>query len=467
MTDHRDFKRRVRDRQARTGESYMIARRHVLAQRPQPPEDAISVVEVLDVTETAANLGFRCRVLVFPRLAAKVDTELLLDKVRGALLLTTDDKETDLLRALAFTGVAPNKPTRWMTDLVTSKSFVSRARAGIGGTTRDGYVLALHMAGRDGLVTVMCTAWHMFAGRPPTIVLTTIDELGAELWGREPGGADAMMRDYAEAIAAKAGVTSRAIIDAFAAVPRERFVGPGPWKLVVPPKMGYVDTPDASLAQIYGDVVIAIDPARELNNGQPSAHAKWIAAADPHAGDSVFHLGCGTGYFTAIFAEIVGVSGRVTACDVDGGLAARAAANLATWPQATAFAGDGTDLRGDHDVIYVNAGATHARREWLAALRPGGRLVMPLTMHVPQFPNHGVGVYIRIQRAGERWPITIVSQVGIFDCVGARDPALEVDIRGLLHLHMHDRLVVDPAPHEASKACLLHTDGFCVQNVAP
>ena len=273
------------------------------------------------------------------------------------------------------------------------------------------------------------------------------------------------MRDYAEAIAAKGGVTSRAIIDAFATVPRERFVGTGPWKLVVPPKMGYVDTPDASLAHIYGDVVVAIDPARELNNGQPSAHARWIAAANPRAGDSVFHLGCGTGYFTAIFAEIVGAAGRVVACDIDGDLAARAAANLATWPQATAFAGDGTILRGDNDVIYINAGATHARREWLAALRPGGRLVMPLTAHIRQFPNHGVGVVVRIERTGERWPLSIVSPVGIFDCVGARDPALEVDVRGLLHLHMHSQLVVAPSPHEPTRACVLHTDGFCVQNV--
>jgi hypothetical protein len=181
MTDHRDFKRRVRDRQARTGESYMTARRHVLAQRPS--EDAIPVVEVIDATEDATDLGFRCRVLVFPRLAAKIEIEQVLDRVRAALLLT-DDKETELLRALAFTGTAPNKPTRWMTDLLVAKRFVSRARAGIGGTTPDGYVLAMHMAGRDGLVTVMCTAWHMFAGRPPTLVLTTIDELGTELWGR-------------------------------------------------------------------------------------------------------------------------------------------------------------------------------------------------------------------------------------------------------------------------------------------
>src|SRR5689334_14303499 len=116
MTDHRDFKRRVRDRQAQTGESYMTARRHVLAQRPQPePEPAIAVVEVLDATADAERLGFKCRVLVFPRLAAKVETAPLLAKLRDALLLTDGDDGTELLRRLAFAGIPPTKPTRWMT----------------------------------------------------------------------------------------------------------------------------------------------------------------------------------------------------------------------------------------------------------------------------------------------------------------------------------------------------------------
>src|SRR4051812_50146392 len=37
MTVKRDFKRRVRQRQARTGESYVTARRHMVASRPEDP----------------------------------------------------------------------------------------------------------------------------------------------------------------------------------------------------------------------------------------------------------------------------------------------------------------------------------------------------------------------------------------------------------------------------------------------
>ena len=38
-------------------------------------------------------------------------------------------------------------------------------------------------------------------------------------------------RFYAEEIAAVAGLRSQVLIKAFATVPREHFLGPGPWKL--------------------------------------------------------------------------------------------------------------------------------------------------------------------------------------------------------------------------------------------
>jgi protein-L-isoaspartate(D-aspartate) O-methyltransferase len=45
---------------------------------------------------------------------------------------------------------------------------------------------------------------------------------------------------------------------------------------------------------------VALDAAHDINNGQPSALAYWIEALDLKAGDRVYHLGCGVGYYTAI-----------------------------------------------------------------------------------------------------------------------------------------------------------------------
>src|SRR5262249_43292670 len=45
---------------------------------------------------------------------------------------------------------------------------------------------------------------------------------------------------------------------AFAAVMREPFVGPGPWSIAIP-GVGYVKTPDADIAFIYQDTLVALD----------------------------------------------------------------------------------------------------------------------------------------------------------------------------------------------------------------
>jgi protein-L-isoaspartate(D-aspartate) O-methyltransferase len=54
--------------------------------------------------------------------------------------------------------------------------------------------------------------------------------------------------------------------------------------------------------------VIGILPKRNLTNDQPSLHAALIAAAAPQPGEHVLHVGVGVGYYTAILAELVGVS---------------------------------------------------------------------------------------------------------------------------------------------------------------
>jgi protein-L-isoaspartate(D-aspartate) O-methyltransferase len=183
-------------------------------------------------------------------------------------------------------------------------------------------------------------------------------------------------RFFAEEIEAVAHLDNAALVDAFARVPREAFVGPGPWKIAraFDAKTPYRETPDADVRRIYHDVVVALDPARQLNNGQPSALAQWFAAIDPQSGDAVLHVGAGVGYYTAILAEIVGPGGRVHACEVDGELAQRARANLAAWPQVAVETSDASVIEpASYDAIFINAGCTHARPEWLAALRAGGR----------------------------------------------------------------------------------------------
>jgi protein-L-isoaspartate(D-aspartate) O-methyltransferase len=274
---------------------------------------------------------------------------------------------------------------------------------------------------------------------------------------------------FAEEIRVVAGLDTAALVAAFGRVPREVFLGPGPWQIMPPGEPGgpYRTTADADPKHLYRDVLVAIDPARKLNNGHPSSLARWIAAADVRAGDRVLHVGCGVGYYTAIFAELAGPSGQVVGIEVDPALAARARAALAPWSTVEVETGDASALHGAFDAMFINAGCTHPRPEWLAALAPGGRLVIPLTMHIPGMP-HSVGVMLRTERReGARWPAKVVTPVGIYDCENARNPENEAELRKLVALgptgKLGDGLIAVLEAHERGSDCLVHLPGFCLQ----
>ncbi|HET7503224.1 MAG TPA: FHA domain-containing protein [Kofleriaceae bacterium] len=144
MTAKRNLKRRVRERQTRTGESYVTARRRVLAARAsgsvhgasrepgasgaaasedptgeiavqaarsasdlprtaaagspattQPLADReppLSVVQLHDVTAEAARLGFQCKVMMFPALRDRAEPSVVLAGLRDALIGRPGDR---------------------------------------------------------------------------------------------------------------------------------------------------------------------------------------------------------------------------------------------------------------------------------------------------------------------------------------------------------------------------------------
>ncbi len=187
-------------------------------------------------------------------------------------------------------------------------------------------------------------------------------------------------RFYADEVRFAANLTSATLIEAFARVPREKFLGPPPWKIGSADARGlsiaglgamaYTATEDPR--DVYHNVVIALDPAKDLNNGQPGALARWIDALDLKPSERVYHLGCGVGYYTAIMAEVVAPAGAVTGSEVHEGLAGRARSNLSLYPNVKVHAGDGAAFDpGECDAMLINAGVTHPHRPWLGRLREG------------------------------------------------------------------------------------------------
>ncbi|HET9208677.1 MAG TPA: hypothetical protein VFO28_20715, partial [Burkholderiaceae bacterium] len=139
-------------------------------------------------------------------------------------------------------------------------------------------------------------------------------------------GTEAARRAYAQQLVRDLGPGHERLHDAFADTPRERFVGAPPWPLL---HGGFTRQWSDDPRELYDDVLVGLDVELGINNGQPSLHARCLAACNPQAGETVLHVGAGTGYYSAILAHLVGPGGRVIAYESEAHLAARAAANLA------------------------------------------------------------------------------------------------------------------------------------------
>jgi protein-L-isoaspartate(D-aspartate) O-methyltransferase len=277
---------------------------------------------------------------------------------------------------------------------------------------------------------------------------------------------------YADEIRIAARLDSAALVAAFARVPRERFMGPAPWQIASPDMASMVWmglTGEAYLStdnprDLYHNVLVALDPNRHLNNGQPSALARWIDVLELQPGDRVYHLGCGVGYYTAIMAEVVGAGGRVAASEVDAGLAARAQQNLAAYPNVSVHLGDGAAFDpGQCDAIFINAGVTHPHPLWLERLSHRGRLILPLTAASGSGNGGGAGIVAKITREENGFSLRVVSLVGIYSCTSVRDSEMNAALAKALATKAFSKLKsVRTDPHQQDETCVAHRADVCL-----
>jgi protein-L-isoaspartate(D-aspartate) O-methyltransferase len=278
---------------------------------------------------------------------------------------------------------------------------------------------------------------------------------------------DTLRQSYAEELRAVANLQSEAVVKAFAKVPRERFLGPGPWQVRSPLIEGYYATEDADPRRLYHNILVAIDATRKLNNGHPGLLAFLIDSFQLQEREHVVHVGCGTGYYTAIMAEVVGYQGHVTAIEVDHDLADRARSNVSYLPHVQVLEGDGGETdAGPSDAILINAGVTHPRSLWLDSLRVGGRLLFPLTV-TEDADGSGGGRFLKVTRQPGGLAACFSSGVGIFSCVGGRD--VELNQRLKEAFDRGDWKSVQSLrreAHEPTDTCWLHSTDFCLSKLA-
>lgn len=223
-------------------------------------------------------------------------------------------------------------------------------------------------------------------------------------------------RFYAALLASRAGGSDPRIEQAFAAVPRENFLGPGPWPVIA--GKGVVMTPSDDPAYVYRNALVALDADKGINNGEPLLHALWMAKVAPQPGETVCHIGAGTGYYSALLSLLVDPGGTVAAFEIEPGLAARAARNLTPYANVKVVHGDAVTLDlPASDVIYVNAGVAAPPLSWVDALNPGGRLVFPWR------PTEQVALAVMVTRTEAGLACEPFMRAWFIPCAGAAEAA--------------------------------------------
>ncbi len=277
---------------------------------------------------------------------------------------------------------------------------------------------------------------------------------------------DSLRQRFAEEIRRAVGVRSDALIRAFGDVPRERFVGPGPW--LIDSQGGYRATPDDDPAHLYADVRVALDPDRDLNNGRPYVHARWIDQLAPAAGEHIVHVGAGTGYYSSILARIVGPRGRIIAIECDADLAAQLRVNLADLPQVEVIGASAVEVDfGPTDGIYVNAGLTQPQTIWLDQLRIAGRMILPLAETGPS--RFGAVLWVRKLRDGfEARFLDSTPDLRIYPCRDGRSQTEETRLaRAFARGGHQDVRSLRRDEHAPENACWLHSESYCLSRNQP
>ncbi len=156
------------------------------------------------------------------------------------------------------------------------------------------------------------------------------------------------------------GIFDKRVLDAMLSVPRHEFV------------------PEVYRSQAYEDHPLPIGNDQTIS--QPYVVALMLELLQLTPNDIVLEIGTGSGYVTALLAEL---TAQVFSVERHAALADNARQVLATlgYTNVRVIAGDGTlalSTVAPVDAILVSAAASHAPTALLSQLREGGRMIIPV-----------------------------------------------------------------------------------------
>lgn len=171
--------------------------------------------------------------------------------------------------------------------------------------------------------------------------------------------------------------TSR-IVDAFRTIDRADFV------------------PRKYLNEAYGDYPLPLGYGQTIS--QPTTVAFMLEKLQPQAGEKILDVGSGSGWTTALLAQIVGPAGKVCGVEIVPELAELGRKNLANyelnWAEIKLVTGElGCPPLAPFDKILVSAAAEELPDELLSQLKSGGRLVIPIQNSIWQIDKAAAGKF--------------------------------------------------------------------------
>jgi protein-L-isoaspartate(D-aspartate) O-methyltransferase len=174
-------------------------------------------------------------------------------------------------------------------------------------------------------------------------------------------GAFAALRQQMVALQLRGrGISDQRVLDAFLHVPRHEFI-PEPYR-----------------DRAYEDHPLPIGDGQTIS--QPYIVAIMLEALELKARDKVLEVGTGSGYVTALLAEL---TAQVYSIERHPTLAAEAQQVLATlgYTNVEIVIGDGTaglPAHAPYDAIIVSAATSEMPPALISQLREGGRMIIPL-----------------------------------------------------------------------------------------
>jgi protein-L-isoaspartate(D-aspartate) O-methyltransferase len=156
------------------------------------------------------------------------------------------------------------------------------------------------------------------------------------------------------------GISDQRVLDAMLRVPRHQFV------------------PESHRTEAYEDHPLPIGDGQTIS--QPYVVALMLESLQLTPGDKVLEVGTGSGYVTALLAEL---AQQVFSIERHPALARSAREVLASlgYANVQVFTGDGTlglPASAPFDAILVSAAAPDLPRALLAQLRESGRMIIPV-----------------------------------------------------------------------------------------